>query len=42
MLRNMWSAMTYGTYRQGARWPRVAGTGVQCALRLLMLGVAGA
>ena len=40
MLRNMWSAMTYGTYRQGARWPRVAGTGVQCALLLLMLGVA--
>ena len=39
MLRNVWSTMTHGTYRQGARWPRVAGTGVQCALSLLMLSV---
>ena len=39
MLRHVWSTMTHGTYRQGARWPRVAGTGVQCALGLLMLGV---
>ena len=40
MLRHVLSAMTYGAYRQGARWPRVAGTGVQCALPLLLLGVA--
>jgi hypothetical protein len=39
MLRHVWSAMTYGTYRQGARWPQVAGTGIQCALALLTLGV---
>ena len=39
MLRNVWSTMTHGTYRQGARWPRVAGTGVQCPLSLLLLGV---
>jgi hypothetical protein len=40
MLRNVWSTMTHGTYRQGARWPRVAGTSVQFALPLLLLGVA--
>jgi hypothetical protein len=39
MLRNVWSTMTHGTYRQGARWPRVAGTGIQCALSLLLLAV---
>ena len=39
MLRQVWLATTPSTSRQGARWPRVAGTGVQCALRLLLLGV---
>jgi hypothetical protein len=40
MLRTMWSTMTSGTYRQGARWPWGAGSGVQGALALLVLGVA--
>jgi hypothetical protein len=39
MLRNEWSAVRYGRYRQGALWPRVAGTGIPCALALLLLGV---
>ena len=39
MLRNVRSEMTHGTYRQGARWPRVSGTGVTCALSLLLLVV---
>ena len=39
MLRQVWLETTPSTYRQGARWPRIAGTGVQCALRLLLLGV---
>jgi Domain of unknown function (DUF4410) len=39
MLRNVLSETTPSTYRQGTRWPRVAGTGVQCALSLLLLGM---
>jgi hypothetical protein len=39
MLRQVWLATRPSTSRQGARWPRVAGPGVQCALRLLLLGV---
>ena len=39
---NLWAGMCCqqpcsGTYRQGARWPRLAGPGVQCALPLLLL-----
>ena len=40
MLRHVWSTMMHGTYRPEARGPRGAGTGVQCVLSLLMLGVA--
>jgi Domain of unknown function (DUF4410) len=39
MLRNVLSAMTHGTYRQGARLHRVSGTGVRFALPLLLLVV---
>ena len=39
MLRQVGLETTPSTYRQGARWPRIAGTGVQCALSLLLLGV---
>ena len=37
MGRNGLSETMPGTYRQGARWPRVAGPGVKCALPLLLL-----
>jgi hypothetical protein len=39
MLRNVWSETTHGTSRQDTRWPRAAGTSVQCALALLLLAV---
>jgi hypothetical protein len=39
MLRHVWSETTHGTSLQDTRWPRAAGTGVQCALALLLLGV---
>jgi hypothetical protein len=37
MLRNVLAETMHGTSRQGARWPRAAGTGVQVALALLLL-----
>src|SRR5687768_4519611 len=37
MCRNVLPDTIHGTYRQGARLHRVAGTGVTCALLLLML-----
>src|SRR5262249_4154821 len=39
MLRRVFAETIPSTSRQGARWPRVAGTGVQCALSLLLLVV---
>jgi uncharacterized protein DUF4410 len=39
MLRHVFAETTPSTSRQGARWPRGAGTGVQCALALLLLAV---
>ena len=39
MLRNGLSETTHGTYRKGARVHRDSGTGVQCALSLLLLAV---
>ena len=39
MLKHVYAATTSRRYRQRPRWPRVAGTGVPCALALLLLAV---